>query len=54
MIPLPGSKVEAIVSAVRPYAFDRLYGGWWDKVVATDAKAVVERSAERYLRALEG
>jgi glyoxylase-like metal-dependent hydrolase (beta-lactamase superfamily II) len=54
MIPLPGSKVEAIVSAVRPYAFDRLYGGWWEKMVATDAKAVVERSAERYLRALEG
>jgi hypothetical protein len=52
MIPLPASKVAAIAAAVRPYAFDRLYGGWWEKVVMTEAKGVVERSAERYFRAL--
>jgi hypothetical protein len=30
----------------------RTYGAWWDRVVAADAKAVVRRSAERYLRAI--
>ena len=29
--------------------FDRLYAGWWDKIIASDAKAAVERSAARYI-----
>jgi hypothetical protein len=49
-IPLPPSEVRKIVAAVEPYAFDRLYGGWWDSVVRSDAKAAVRRSAERYIR----
>lgn len=49
-VPLPASMVRAIVDAVRPYEFDRLYGGWWFAVVPSDAKAAVERSAERYVR----
>ena len=48
-IPLPESMVRAIVDAIRPYEFDRLYGGWWFATVPTDAKAAVERSAERYI-----
>lgn len=54
LIPLPVSTVRRIVAAVEPYPFDRVYGGWWGKVVATDAKAAVRRSAERYIRAIEG
>lgn len=54
MIPLPASKVTAIVKAVRPYPFEKLYGGWWERVVEADANAVVERSAERYISALAG
>ena len=49
-IPLPEPVVRGIVDAVRPYTFDRIYGGWWDSVVRRDAKAAVERSAERYIR----
>ncbi|HRW05980.1 MAG TPA: hypothetical protein P5121_12830 [Caldilineaceae bacterium] len=49
-IPLNAREVRGIVDAVDPFAFDRLYSSWWDKVVATDAKAAVERSAERYIR----
>jgi glyoxylase-like metal-dependent hydrolase (beta-lactamase superfamily II) len=49
-IPLPASTVNRIVEAVRPFEFDRLYGGWFDAVVSTDARAAVERSAARYVR----
>jgi len=52
MIPLNAKKVQHIVEAVEPLAFDRLYGGWWDLVVRSDAKAAVNRSAERYIKAI--
>ena len=54
LIPLPARTVRKIVAAVAPYAFDRIYGAWWNRVVAQDAKAAVTRSAERYIRAIEG
>lgn len=53
LIPLPVAAVRRIVAAVEPLQFDRIYGGWWDYVVATDAKAAVARSAARYVSALE-
>jgi hypothetical protein len=53
LIPLPASTIRRIVSAVEPFKFDRIYGAWWGKVVETDAKAAVHRSADRYIRALE-
>ncbi|MCB0171741.1 MAG: MBL fold metallo-hydrolase [Anaerolineae bacterium] len=54
LIPLPAAKVRRIVAAVEPYPFDRLYGGWWDLRIATDAKAAVSHSADRYCRIIEG
>ena len=48
-IPLPPGSVRAIVRALQPYRFDRVYGGWWDRVTASDGHAAVERSARRYL-----
>ena len=53
LIPLPATAVRRIVSAVESYAFERLYGGWWDKVVKSEAKAAVMRSAERYCQIIE-
>jgi glyoxylase-like metal-dependent hydrolase (beta-lactamase superfamily II) len=52
LIPLPASAVRRVVDAVEPYAFDRVYGAWWGRVVLRDAKAAVQRSAERYIRAI--
>jgi glyoxylase-like metal-dependent hydrolase (beta-lactamase superfamily II) len=52
LIPLNPRSVAEIVQAVEPFAFDRLYAGWWDRVVDHDAKAAVKRSAERYFAAL--
>lgn len=52
-IPLPAAVVRRIAATVEPLAFDRIYGGWFDRTIASGAKAVVARSAERYARALE-
>ena len=53
-IPLPAAAVERIVAAVEPLVFDRIYGGWFDRVVPSGAKSVVARSAARYIHAVEG
>jgi hypothetical protein len=50
LIPLPADEIRHIVERVRPYAFDRVYGGWWDRVMQSGGIAAIERSAERYLR----
>ncbi|HVY51966.1 MAG TPA: MBL fold metallo-hydrolase [Devosia sp.] len=52
LIPVNARTVEAIVKAVRAYQFDRIYGGWWDRVLDGNAKAAVQRSAERYIAAI--
>ncbi|HZQ07426.1 MAG TPA: MBL fold metallo-hydrolase [Anaerolineae bacterium] len=53
IIPLDKSSVLQIVNAVEPYAFDRIYGGWWHSILASDAKNAVHRSAERYIKHIE-
>ncbi len=53
-IPLSARAVQRIVSSVEPYQFDRIYGGWWDRVVDSDGKGAIERSADRYVRWIEG
>lgn len=52
LIPLDAGTVERIVAAVAPYPFDRIYGGWWDRVLDGDAQAAVRASAARYVAAL--
>ena len=51
-IPLSASSVKKIVQAVEPFAFDRVYGAFWDMVIERDGQEVIRRSAERYLRAI--
>lgn len=51
-IPLNRRKVEAIAAALGPYAFDAVFGAWWNQIVYSDAKAALNRSVERYLRAI--
>jgi glyoxylase-like metal-dependent hydrolase (beta-lactamase superfamily II) len=53
LIPLPARAIRRIVAAVEPFEFDRIYGGWWNRVVASKAKAAVADSAGRYIAALE-
>src|SRR5579859_733968 len=51
-IPLPASKVRHIVEAVEPFSFDRVYSSWPERVVLSDGKSAVRRSAERYIQAI--
>ncbi len=53
-LPLPERAVRLVVDAVAPYAFARIYGGWWQPVVRRDARAILEASAERYIQVLRG
>ncbi|KRA47831.1 MBL fold metallo-hydrolase [Devosia sp. Root635] len=53
MIPLPAREVRRIADRAAALRFDRIYGGWWDRVVQANGKDVVARSAARYVRALE-
>lgn len=52
LIPLPASAVRRIVSAVEPFAYDRIYSAWPGRVVSSGAKAAVAQSAERYTGAM--
>lgn len=52
LIPLGEQAIRGIVAALEPFEFDRIHGAWWGRVVPTDAKAVIARSAERYLKAI--
>jgi glyoxylase-like metal-dependent hydrolase (beta-lactamase superfamily II) len=51
-IPLGAAAVRRIAGVIAPLAFDRIYGGWWDRNIATGAKAAFEVSVRRYLAAL--
>lgn len=51
-IPLPAHEVVRIADLVAQFRFARLYGGWWERTILADADAAVQRSVERYLRAI--
>jgi len=53
-LPLPEPAVRQVVEAVRPYRFDRIYGGWWQPVLRTNAREILETSAARYIQFLRG
>ena len=53
-IPLSQREVEHIGSALAPFAFDAIYGHYFDRVIATDAKEVLEKSIARYVAAING
>jgi hypothetical protein len=53
LIPLPPSEISRIRDTVAQYDFERLYGMYFERVVAADAKNAVIRSADRYIQALE-
>ena len=53
-LPLPAAEVRRIRDAVAPYAFDRLYAGWFDQELIGGADRAVRASADRYLATLAG
>jgi hypothetical protein len=53
-IPLSAPRVEGVVKSLKPYAFDRVHGAFTDRTIWSDGKGVVERSAARYLKIIQG
>ncbi len=51
-IPLDAATVRRIGAMLEPFAFDQIYGAWWQRNVPSGAKDVVHRSIRRYLRAI--
>lgn len=54
LIPLDEAAVRDIAGKVEPLGFDRVYGGWWGRVVVQDGPAAIRRSADRYIASLHG
>lgn len=52
LIPLSASAVRQVVASVEPFAYDRIYSAWWGTILKTNAKAGVQYSAERYIKAI--
>jgi hypothetical protein len=53
-IPLSAREVEAIGAAMAPFAFDVIYGHYFDRVIPAGAKQVLEKSVARYVAAVNG
>lgn len=53
LIPLPAAKVEDIADRVSGLKFDRIYNSF-HRVVKENASQSVQKSAKRYIAALEG
>jgi len=51
-IPQGAATVRRIAEVVAPLAFDRVYGAWWDRNIASGGKAAFAASVTRYLAAI--
>jgi glyoxylase-like metal-dependent hydrolase (beta-lactamase superfamily II) len=54
LIPLDEATVLGIASRLARFSFDRVYGGWWGRVIVEDGAEAVRRSAQRYVERLRG
>jgi hypothetical protein len=52
LIPLSAGQVTGIAAALEPFAFDSIYGHYFDRVIPTGGKEVLKISVARYLRAI--
>jgi hypothetical protein len=54
LIPLDAETVTDIARRVSQFQFERVYGGWWGRIVVSDGAQAITRSAARYLARLAG
>jgi hypothetical protein len=54
LIPLSAKQVTGIAAALKPFDFDAIYGHYFDRVIATGGKRVLEISVKRYVAAIGG
>jgi glyoxylase-like metal-dependent hydrolase (beta-lactamase superfamily II) len=53
LIPLGTATIRQIIARLGDVRFERIYGAWWDTVVSSGGRECVERSAARYIAALD-
>jgi hypothetical protein len=53
-LPLSENLIRQIGRCQASLEFDRIYGAFWDEMIVRDAKQSVEKSLDRYLKALSG
>ena len=53
LIPLGPAAIRRILERIESISFEQIYGAWWQANVLSNAKAAVNRSAQRYLRAIK-
>jgi len=54
LIPLSARQVQGIGAALAPFAYDRIYGHYFDRVIPTGAKQAMQASIDRYVAAVGG
>ncbi len=54
LIPLSANGVTEIATALEPFAFDAVYGHFFDRVIPRDAKSILAVSVKRYIDAIRG
>ena len=54
IIPLSAPAVARIGVMLEPYAFDVVYGAFFDRFILRGGKEAVRRSVERYIAAVQG
>jgi hypothetical protein len=53
-IPMSAPAVARIGDMLEPYAFDVLYGAWFDRVIPQGGKDAIRHSVKRYIAAIQG
>jgi hypothetical protein len=54
LIPLSAPAVARIGAMLEPFAFDVIYGAWFDRVIPRGGKDAVRRSVARYIAMVQG
>ncbi len=54
LIPLDAGTVRAIAAKLEPWAFEPIYGAWWERVIPARGKAALAYSVRRYIDAVSG
>jgi hypothetical protein len=54
LIPLSAKQVRGIGDALEPFAYDRIYGHYFDRFIPVGAKEAMRASVERYAAAVGG
>ena len=54
IIPLSAPAVARIGATLEPFAYDVVYGAFFDRVIPRGGKAAVQRSVARYISIIQG